>query len=101
MKIHGGYDEQVSEMDSGTPEYWSPMMKPLSPEQRALTSSTYSTDFTYGHEDVVWRGSGYTIRGIFWTPPADAVYTIEVYGTFWSEALSGTVTTNYWASEFP
>lgn len=34
-------------------------------------------------------------------PPADANYTVYLYGNFWSETLEENTDTNYWAANYP
>lgn len=55
--------------------------------------STYATDYT--------EGATYGDTGILLAPQFDQTYTVVVFGTFYSRALTGPSDTNFWSERYP
>ena len=90
----------ISDVDQGTPSYYSPFMTGLSPQQVDLTSSDYTDDFTYDIFGVRFTDD-YDARGIVWMPPTDEIYTVTIEGDFYPLQLSSDTDENYWSANFP
>jgi len=95
------YDKSAANESQGTPVYWAKAAVLLSPEQGALTSSDYTSAFTYGADDLVFddiaTNDKFKRTGILWMPPADGTYTLMVLGNFFSEELSADTDESYWS----
>jgi len=85
------YSEDLDDIDSGTPLYYCRDISGLAPQHAELTDSTYTTDFTYGHETIIF-GNHWKKTNLLILPPPDAVVTIDVVGEFYSKTLPDTTT---------
>jgi hypothetical protein len=97
------YDEDPATLDQGTPDYYAPAVlraignSATKPE--TLTPSGYNQHWAL---DDVLSSSWYTYNGVMWMPPADAAYTLEVWGLFDSIPLDSTnVTGSFWTEVEP
>jgi len=93
-------DQNISDIDTGDPKYFTESLLRLSPQQKALTSSDYTDEFSYHPYDVLFDTT-YAKRGIYFMPPADATFTMEVLGEFYSESLTEDDDLNYWTVHYP
>jgi hypothetical protein len=101
--IKDTYSDIDADLDTGEPYYWAPNIIGLSPAQSALTSSNYTSTFTYDGEDIMFgdEGNFFAYNGIIWMPPADGTYTCIVVADFFSKELSADADTNYWTDQYP
>lgn len=96
------YPTPYSELTSGLPLYYAHFKSELSPDLKALRSTTYTTQYTYDHEDVLYHeGEGdasphYKKTRLIVMPPTDVLRTVSVKGRFFSEELSTDTDENYW-----
>lgn len=95
------YAEDKSDIDSGTPAYYStaivrPLVSGSTPE--IVTPGSFGQSWVL--DDVV-SSDWYTYGGIIWMPPADESYTMEIVGLFSSIPLSSTNTKSYWTENEP
>lgn len=98
--IKDNYSDPISDLDQGTPAYYTPFRTGLSPQQVALTSSTYTTQFTYDLLGVR-LDDDYDARGVMWMPPTDEIYTVTIEGDFYPLQLSEATDENYWSANHP
>ena len=85
----------------GTPTHWCPYPVGLAPIQQSLTSSNFSSTFSFDDEDISF-GTGHLFRrAIIVRPPADATYTIKIIGQFFSKTLSTDTDVSYWTFNYP
>ena len=98
------YAEQWSDIDPGTPEWYSPaVFRPYPDTQTALGWAGY-----YDIGDLVLDDAHYTYDGIVILPPPDSSFYISIYGLFFSPTLSATIaagvwtqTKSFWTENFP
>lgn len=81
------YGEDFDDIETGTPLYYCRDVSGLSPQQAELTSDTYTTDFTYGHETIIF-GNHWKKSNIIIMPPPDEVFTVDVVAEFYSKTLA-------------
>ena len=89
------YEEQLGDVDQGTPYYYAPAVL------RPYPDSSTSTDLLgyYDIDDLQLHSTvpdHYTYSGIVIMPPPDVEYYISVYGTFYSPTLSATLVGATW-----
>ena len=84
------YGDAIASQSSGVPTYWAPLVNTLSPAQKALTGSDYTTEFTYDFEDITFGANRYIYDGVAFRPKADKVYTMSVLARFYSLMASDT-----------
>lgn len=96
------YAKDPSDETQGTPEYYALTAHRLAPEQKALTSSNYTTEFTYDVEDVMFpdEGDAFLYDSIIIMPPPDEAYTLEVIGYFFS-VLENDTDKSFWSVNYP
>ena len=97
-------DYSIATSDSGTPIDFCMAVPRLAPEQKALTTSDYTDEFTLGWETLLFadEDSGhFGYRLIWWMPKADVAGTLEVLGLFESEKLTADAQYNFWTKEHP
>lgn len=106
--LRGLYEEQLSSVDQGTPEWYAPaIFRPFVDTHTTTTLSGY-----YDIDDLILpvttTPTHYTNTGIIIMPPPDATYYISIYGLFYSPELSATYaaptwtqTKSYWTEVFP
>ncbi len=87
--------ERYSEVDSDIPAYWTHITRSV-PGQLSKTAS----DFTYPFDDIQF-GEKEQVGGIVIMPPADGVYTIEVYGRWFSKVLNSNEDKSWWTLNEP
>ena len=92
--IRKTYADVLSDIDTGTPLYYSLAIIGLSPEQASLTSEDYTDEFTYDVDEIRF-GDHYLYNGIIFMPPSDGVYTVTIIGEFFSKTLSNDTDNNY------
>lgn len=83
------YADEHSSLSEGSPKYYCPLNVGLGPDQVTLTSSNYTDEFTYDHEEIMFSDEGvhHLYRGIMIMPPPDEAMTISIKGRFWSPPL--------------
>ncbi len=81
------YGDSISASTAGQPRYYAPILSNLSPEQKALTSSDYTDEFTRDFEDITFEDDRYSKNGIAFRPKTDATHTITIVGDFFSNML--------------
>ncbi len=102
-RIKSKYFKQVSDLTAGVPSVYAPIEVGLTPNQDDLTSENFTDEFTYGSE-ITKFGDHYAYNAILLMPPADAVYTIEILGYFYSKTLTtagASTEKSYWTEVWP
>jgi len=98
-KLRKAYAEPKSDLTQNAPAYWAPYSEGLGTPQWSLTSQTGT--FTHDYEDVTFGTGQLAQRGILFYPPADAVYTISVFGQWFSPVLALDTDVSYWSQMYP
>lgn len=84
------YPEDEDELDQGAPSVYTVMSKYLPSAPR-----TQASDFTYDYQDIYFQPEAANKR-VYFLPPADGVYTIEVFGKWFSDTLRNNEDTSWW-----
>ena len=89
------YEEQLSGITQGTPNYYAPAILRPYPDTATSTSLSgyYDIDDLQLHATVP---DHYTYSGIIIMPPPDTTFYISVYGLFYSPTLSATLVDATW-----
>ena len=95
-------DKPVGEISRGAPAYYAPSLIKLAPAQQALEESDFSSSWDF--DTIVFGDSnsvGYT--GVYFLPPADKVYTMSVYGKWFTifPTADGDDAICYWSVVYP
>ncbi len=93
------YPTPYSSLTGARPLYFTQMRSELSPDLVALRSDTYTSQFTYDFQDVLFHTDStphYKKIRIIVMPPSDVIYTVSVVGRFHSEELSAEADENFW-----
>jgi hypothetical protein len=100
--IREEYSKPVASSDQGAPLYYALTVNRMSPEQKALTSANYTTEFTYDAENIIFadQGDAAQFDTVIIQPPPDETYTLEVLGIFFSE-LTADTDTSFWTIHHP
>lgn len=85
------YNIPKSSLDSGRPRHYAPAI--LRPFGEVLDIGTLT--YSWLADDILASGHE-TKKGIVIYAPADVVYTLEVWGKFWSKTLSEPTDTSFW-----
>ena len=96
-------DYSIATSDSGTPVDFTMAVPRLAPAQKALKTSDYDAEFTYGWENILFadEDSGhFGYRLIWWMPKSDVAGTVEILGVFGSEVLSADDDYNFWTKNY-
>jgi hypothetical protein len=83
-ELKADYPEPVGSITNSTPLYWARARVLLAPQQRALTSVSYTGDFTHDGEENIFTTERHKQNGIILRPTADKAYTVIVTGQFFS-----------------
>lgn len=96
------YADDPANITQGLPTDWAPNIIGLAPQQQALTSANFTTEFTYDSHAIMFsdEAAHYGYQGITFRPPADEVYTLTVFGHFFSVLASDT-DESYWSVKWP
>lgn len=86
-------------IETGTPLYYSVDSFHIAPQQRELTISDYEKDFSNDFYSVMF-GSSQGYNGIKIMPPADAEYTVELLGD-WFSVMEDDSDQCYWSIVYP
>lgn len=99
------YSKAVADQDSGTPIDWALYSAGLAPSQIGDTSSDFTTAGYLGVENVHFQdaaiGPDWNFNTILLGPKADAVYTVEIDGKYYSRPLTDNSDQNYWTVQHP
>jgi len=92
------YADPESDIDTGRPLYWDYALIGLAPNQ----ADEELTDFTslYDYFTIMF-GNHFNYTGIYFMPPADGTYTMNIYGKFFQKELSSDTDVNYWTVVYP
>jgi len=90
----------LSSIDQGTPAYWAPATIGLAPEQYDQDADSL-TAAGIVDIDFLAYGNHYPTQGLIVMPPADAAYTLEVLGKWYSKALSADADVSVWSVNHP
>lgn len=83
------YEEQLSGVDQGTPEYYAPCT--FRPHADTATFAGF-----YDIDDLLLASDHYTYNGIIIMPPPDETMYVSIYGLFYSPTLSATLSGATW-----
>lgn len=101
------YEEQLSGVDQGTPNYYAPAILRPYPDTATSTllSGYYDIDDLQLHATVP---DHFQYSGIIIMPPPDSTFYVSVWGTFYSPTLSATLsgatwtqTKSFWSEVYP
>ena len=98
------YGESFDNVSQGTPAYWCRLARPATGQETyddmaAFVADLGNADYQYDYTSVLFN-KDYTNSGILIMPPADASYTISLYGRFHS-FLTGDGDYNFWSVRYP
>lgn len=92
------YSSPESDIDTGQPLYWDEDAIGLAPAQSALTSSDFTDMHDYGS---IMFGDHHSYTGIYFMPPSDGTYTMDIYGRFYQKTMSDDNDRNFWSTMHP
>jgi len=96
--MRSDYADMPSELDEGSPLYWTPAFLRSVTESSHITAAAFSS--YVGFADVM-AGEHYEYNGVIWMPPCDEEMLIEVWGKFYTEPLQSEEDKNYWSVNHP
>ncbi len=88
----------VSEMDQGRPRFWSHSVRVTAPRNIADDGSEFAADTNAADFTVTTK---FIAPGIEFFLPSDGVYTLTVFGRFYSPELKSNTDVSYWSQEQP
>lgn len=90
------YYEPTADLTPGTPAYYAPSIVRPYPDTITATAlaAFFDTDGVIASSTEAARHYGYS--GIFFMPPSDGSYTLEIFGKFGSPVLSATRNGSVW-----
>lgn len=92
------YPDLPSDLEQGSPLYWTPAFIRAVPETGHVTVAELGSYI--GFADVV-AGDHYEYNGVLWMPPCDEEMLIEVWGKFYTEPLQSEDDQNFWSVNHP
>lgn len=95
-KYKCGFDE----VTQGPPIYYSAGPAKTAPQQRTLDADSYTDEFTYDHQDIVW-GDNFDYRIITIMPPPDGTFTIVVAGRYNQPVMAADSDETWWSVNYP
>ena len=95
------FGDPFDEVTSGGLKYYSIMPTILAPDQQDLTSGNYTDEFTFDGEDLLFGTTHFDDVRLVIMPPAEAVVTVSVFGTFYSKVLAVDADVSYWSIMYP
>lgn len=98
------YGEPFASQDRGTPIYWAQGVNQLSIAQEALTTASYTAEFTYGADDIILSdelSGGHHYTSLLLSPVSNVTSTIEVLGKFFSSLLAADASKSFWTEQYP
>lgn len=97
-KLREYYTKPKASIVPGKPQYYAPIC--LRPYPNAYTVANYNQQWAF--QDVL-AASHWTYNGILFMPPADVSgkYVLEVWGLFYTDALSLDADASYWTEVHP
>lgn len=90
------YSASVPAINAGQPAFYALLSQRLAPSQYELTDIS-----GYSGVGYLVTGSNYGYRGIYFMPPANAIYTMHVEGKWYSAALDKDDDESVWSVEHP
>jgi hypothetical protein len=102
--IRENYGEPFSAQDRGTPIYWAQGVNQLSIAQEALTTANYTTEFTYGADDLIFSdelSGGHHYTSLLLAPVSNVTSTLEVLGKFFGSLLTADTSKSFWTEQYP
>lgn len=85
--------------DFGTPRYWAPAILRLAPEE-VMTTTVLDLDIISGYLDIQ-VDDHFAYNGVVLFPPTDLDITVEIWGMFYSQELTGDTSTSFWSVVHP
>lgn len=98
--LRRNYAKEFDEVTNGVPQYYAPAILRLGPSQSDLTDSSYTDEFTYDEQSIMFSDH-YSYNGIILMPPVDNTYTVTLIGDFFSETLENDSDRSYWSAQYP
>lgn len=99
------YSKAIADQDSGTPVDWALHNEGLAPSQIGDNSATFTAASYLGFENIHFQdaaiGPDWNFNTILLGPKADAVYTVEVQGKYYSRRLTDDSNQNFWTVQHP
>lgn len=92
------YATPMSEVDQGTPTYYTPTNFRTTPDADHPVIDWFYGDKTEAGDGY---GKGYEYNGIIYYPPADDDYVLEVIGKFYTSDLEDEEDESYWSVVHP
>jgi len=101
--IRNNYGDPYSDITPGKTLYYSPLVMSLSPEQSALKTTDYSSEFTMDFEEITFADEAehYDYRGILLMPPPEELSTVSILGRFRSRKLTSDSVKTFWTEVHP
>jgi len=97
-KLRAYYAKPQSDLTTGEPTYYAPVGIRLSPEIDRMSAGEITTVTDWAHIIV---DPSYEYNAVMFYPPADASYTLEITGLFYSPELEADTETSYFATVHP
>lgn len=101
--LNNNYGDRFENITNAAPAYYAVGYNDLHENQAALTSSTFTTEFTYDEETVKFTdiGDRHLDSLLIILPPPDGVYTISVHGKFTLNRMTVDADENAWSIAHP
>ena len=96
--IRVAYADLPSDLDQGSPLYWTPAFIRSVPETDHITAAEFGSYI--GFADIV-AGKNYEYNGVLWMPPCSEEMLLEVWGKFYIEPLQSDSDENFWSVNHP
>ena len=97
-KLREYYADRQSQTNAGSPTYYFPAGIRLVPESDRLTIDELDSMIDWTHVII---DPSYNYNAVMLFPPADAAYTVEVVGLFYSPELSADTDNSFWSTVHP
>jgi len=95
-RLRADYADKTALLTRGVPAYWAPCI--IRPYPKTVVPASYAQP--WGLDHILATGhEGY--NGILLMPPSDGIYTLEVWGLFYSDQLIYDGDKSYWTEEHP
>jgi len=96
--IKNKYGSVASSIQSGLPKYYAPnVIRPSEPQ-----IDNVAVDYAAYHDkDDLLLGDSFGYKGIYFMPPSNASYTMQIIGKWFSKTLTEDTDKNYWSEVHP
>lgn len=98
--MRANYAKDWADIDKSVPKFYSPNIVGLGPTQVDSSASAFSSNNDVSDLVLPTRGN-FEYNSILMMPPANEIYTINVFGDFSQVELEVDTDTNYWSVLYP